>query len=146
MSNFSFRTASPEDWQAVSDLLVANDLPLDGARDHLTNFIVAYQGDTLAGCAGLERYGQSGLLRSVATSTSFRGVGLGQELVRKVLDKANKDGIKDVVLLTTTADQFFPRFGFNRIVRETAPDAVKSSVEFQGACPDSAVTMQVTLA
>lgn len=145
MKDIIFRTAAVDDWAQISQLLQDSDLPLDGAEMHLSGFVLAYQGKTLAGCAALERYGKAALLRSVATGKTFRGMGLGQELVRRVLDLARSEGITDVVLLTTTADKFFPRFGFDTIHREAAPEAIKASVEFQGACPDSAITMQLTL-
>jgi amino-acid N-acetyltransferase len=145
MKDITFRAAVAGDWAQISQLLRDNDLPLDGAEMHLNGFILAYQGQTLAGCAALERYDRAALLRSVVTRKAFRGLGLGQELVRHVLDMARSEGIRDVVLLTTTADKFFPRFGFSAVRRETAPDAVKESAEFQGACPDSAITMQLKL-
>ena len=146
MNHITFRAANTGDWPQISELLQAVNLPLDGAQVHLNGFVLAYEGKTLAGCAAIERYGKSALLRSVATHPDFRGIGLGQELVQRVLDVAHQEGIQNVVLLTTTADEFFPRFGFSSIRRESAPDAVKGSVEFQGACPDSAITMQLTFA
>jgi amino-acid N-acetyltransferase len=146
MNDITFRAAQTDDWQQIQSLLEAVDLPLDGAQAHLNGFMLAYQGQQLAGCAALERYGTAALLRSVATDTAFRGIGLGQELVNKLLNVARDEGIRDVVLLTTTADAFFPRFGFNTIERDAAPNAVKASEEFQGACPASAITMQLSLA
>jgi amino-acid N-acetyltransferase len=146
MNDITFREANADDWVQISELLQVADLPLDGAQAHLNGFLLAFQGQTLAGCVALERYGKSALLRSVATNKDFRGIGLGQDLVRKMLEVARGEGVQDIVLLTTTADKFFPRFGFTTIRRETAPDAVKESVEFQGACPDSAITMQLSFA
>jgi amino-acid N-acetyltransferase len=57
------------------------------------------------------------------------------------LEGAEVAGIEELYLLTTTADQYFPRFGFTRTTRSAVPDAVKASAEFQGACPDTAVVM-----
>jgi amino-acid N-acetyltransferase len=146
MNTWTFQTAKEDDWTRIAQLLRDSDLPLDEAEMHIDGFLLAYNGQTLAGCAALERYGDSALLRSVATDTRFRGRGLGQALVRRILDIARSEGIKTVILLTTTADKFFPRFGFSVIPREDAPEAVKGSAEFQGACPDSAITMQLRLA
>jgi choline dehydrogenase-like flavoprotein len=47
-----------------------------------------------------------------------------------------------VFLLTTTAEGFFPRFGFEQITRDEVPPSVRGSVEFQSACPASAIVMR----
>jgi amino-acid N-acetyltransferase len=44
-------------------------------------------------------------------------------------------------LLTTTAEDFFARFGFRRTDRTQVPPSVRESREFQGACPTSATVM-----
>jgi amino-acid N-acetyltransferase len=51
-----------------------------------------------------------------------------------------------VFLLTTTAERFFPRFGFEEIARDEVPASVQASVEFQSACPASAIVMRKRLA
>ena len=55
------------------------------------------------------------------------------ELVRGVPNK--------VFLVTTTAAYWFTRFGFRRIDRDSVPGSILQSVEFQGACPTTAVIM-----
>ena len=50
-------------------------------------------------------------------------------------------GLTPLYLLTTTAEDFFPRFGFSRITRQEVPESVRASVEFRSACPASAVVM-----
>ena len=139
------RAATSEDWNAIEQLLVSSNLPLDGARDHLRDFVVAEENGAIAGCAALERYGSSALLRSVVVDSSVRGSGLGEKLVRQIIDHARREGIESMVLLTTTAPEWFPRFGFRRAERERVPPAVKASVEFQGACPDTSIVMQLDL-
>ncbi len=141
--NWTFRPAAPDDWTHIAALLTSVHLPLDGAQEHLDSFLAAFRADTLAGVAGLERYGSVGLLRSVAVAE--RGTGLGLELVRRLLDRAAADGLTHVVLLTTTAADYFPRFGFRRILRQDVPLAVQESVEFKSACPASAVVMELAL-
>ncbi|MEP7289467.1 MAG: arsenic resistance N-acetyltransferase ArsN2 [Chloroflexota bacterium] len=145
MNSVILQTASRNEWSQIAQLLQESDLPLDGAEDHIGDFVLAYQDHTLIGCAALERYGDSALLRSVATHQAFRGKGFGQALVRQLIDSARHAEIHTIVLLTTTADNFFPRFGFEVIPRMEAPDGVKDSAEFQGACPDSAITMHLKL-
>ncbi len=141
--NWIFRDALPDDWPQIAALLTSVDLPLDGAEAHLDSFLVAFGGGRLAGVAGLERYGSSGLLRSVAVAE--RGTGLGLELVRRLLDRATAEGLTRIVLLTTTAANYFPRFGFRRITRQDVPLAVQESIEFKSACPVSATVMELPL-
>ena len=139
------RDATPGDLRSVNDLLAASDLPLEGVAEHLTDFIVAEERGTLAGAIGLERYGMAGLLRSAVVAPEIRGSGVGSRLVKRLLDRARASGITELYLLTTTADEYFPRFDFERTTRAHVPDTVKASAEFRGACPDSAVVMRCVL-
>ena len=59
---------------------------------------------------------------------------------------AREHGVENVFLLTTTAEGFFPKFGFALIQRNDVPRSVQSSVEFHSACPASAVVMRKVLA
>lgn len=140
-----FRTATSTDWPAVATLLTEAKLPLAGAEAHLEQFLLAFRGDQLVASAGLEVYGSSALLRSVAVSKTERGTGLGQEIVRLLLDRAYAAGLKRVGLLTTTADRFFPRFGFVRVTRADLPGELFASPEFQGICPSSSTAMLLDL-
>ena len=70
---------------------------------------------------------------------------MGEALVERCLQAARASGITTVVLLTTTAERYFPRFGFETIDRTAVPDAVRDSAEFRGACPASATVMRILL-
>src|SRR5688572_28172601 len=105
----TIRVAAPDDWDAIAALLTAAALPLDGAREHLTGFLVAEGGGAIVGCAAVERYGEVGLLRSVAVRASERGTGVGGRLVEHAIAGAASRGVSTLVLLTTTAERFFPR-------------------------------------
>jgi amino-acid N-acetyltransferase len=74
-------------------------------------------------------------------SPPSRGTGVGRQLVESILERANQEGIDDIYLLTTSAENYFPRFGFARTTRAAVPETVKTSAEFRGACPDTAVVM-----
>lgn len=145
MNALTFRTATPADWAAISTLLTEAALPLAGADAHLDQFLLAWRGGELLASAGLEVYGTTALLRSVAVAQGERGTGLGQEVVRQLLDRAYASGLKRIVLLTTTADRFFPRFGFVRVTRAELPNEVLASAEFRGVCPSSAAVMRLDL-
>lgn len=145
MSSWIMRRATSHDWPEIAALLAAADLPLAGAQAHLANFFLAFRDDVLIGSAGLERYGDTALLRSVAVASTERGRSLGQALVRQALAYATSLGVCHVVLLTTTAADFFLRFGFQPISRAGVPLAAQASVEFQEACATSAMVMSLVL-
>jgi len=135
------RNAKESDISAVETLLSASELPLDGVRENFGNFIVAENEDGIAGAVGLEKFGSVALLRSAVVASEHRGGGIGRQLVEQLLDHADEAGIDELYLLTTTAENYFPRFGFTRTTRSAVPEAVKESAEFRGACPDTAVVM-----
>jgi amino-acid N-acetyltransferase len=141
----TFRNAVAEDWPAIGELLMACALPLDGAREHVDDFVLAFLGAELVGSAAVERYAAVGLLRSVAVRLDVRATGLGQQLVRRSIARARQRGIRRLVLLTTTAAGYFRRFGFQAIERSAAPVEIQASAELSGACPSSAVVMQLDL-
>jgi amino-acid N-acetyltransferase len=139
------RTAQPDDLPEVLSLLGKADLPTVGVADSFSHFIVAESDGDLVGVVGLELYGESALLRSAAVEESWRGTGVGRLLVERALDLARERRIEDVYLLTTTAEEYFPKFGFACVRRDAVAEGVRSSVEFQGACPAAAVVMRKVL-
>jgi amino-acid N-acetyltransferase len=138
----SLRRAVHEDDAAVASLLRELKLPTDGVSEWLDQFWVAEHQGQVVGVAGMEQYGDSGLLRSVAVAQEWRGTGIGRTLVERVLEDSRAAGVRDVYLLTNTAEQYFPRLGFGCVDRQTVPAAMQASAEFTGACPASAVVMR----
>jgi amino-acid N-acetyltransferase len=137
------RTATAADLPAVLALLGRTGLPTEGVvSDVLPDFVIAEDEGTLVGVVGLEVYRESALLRSAAVEESWRGSGVGRALIDRALALAQERGIRDVFLLTTTAEHYFPRFGFACVGPESVPDGVRASAEFQGACPSTAVIMR----
>jgi amino-acid N-acetyltransferase len=137
------RAAEPDDRAAVLELLAAANLPGEGVDDHFLSFFVADEGGRIVGAAGLELYGRHALLRSVVVAADARGTGLGSILTRRALDEAALRDVLGVYLLTTTAEAFFEKLGFERVMREDAPATVRESTQFRGACPDTAIAMRL---
>ncbi|WP_434345763.1 arsenic resistance N-acetyltransferase ArsN2 [Myxococcus virescens] len=142
----TLRPARPADLGAVEALLAAAGLPRQGVADHLPQFLVAELEGVLVAAAGLELYGMSALLRSVVVNESQKGKGVGAEMVQRLVERAGANGLEALFLLTTTAADYFPRFGFVRIDRATLPLELHASEELRGACPASAVVMRRLLA
>lgn len=133
--------AAKRETAAIFALAQASALPLDGLREVLPTMLVARQKGRVLGIAALEMHGAAALLRSVAVDPAARGQGLGGQLTEAALAEAGKRGARAIYLLTTTAENFFPRFGFEVTTREDVPPAVRQSVEFVSACPANAVVM-----
>jgi amino-acid N-acetyltransferase len=136
---FDVREARADDAPAIRALVSAAALPLDGIDR--VQFMIAEHAGAVVGCAGLEVHGGAALLRSVAVHPDWRGHHIGDRLVRAVLDEASARRLDPVVLLTTTAPGWFPRFGFAPVTRNEVPAALHASAEFAGACPASAIVM-----
>jgi amino-acid N-acetyltransferase len=143
----TLRPATGGDLPAIERLLVSSGLPTAGVAESLEGFIVAEsEDDRIVGVAGLEVCcDEYALLRSTAVESDWRGTGLGRRLVTHVIAEAESRGIRALYLLTTTADRYFPSFGFVKTQREVVPDEVKQSVEFREACPASATVMALEL-
>ena len=141
VSDLQVRGAVPGDLPLVLALLRAVHLPTDGVEKAFALFVVAEVNGAIVGAAGLEQHGVYGLLRSVAVDPAWRSHLVGATLVEQVLYQADLAGIRGVYLLTTTAESYFPRFGFRIVPRDAAPAELRSSVEFRDACPASATVM-----
>lgn len=135
------RAASTKDLPRVEQLLIESKLPLDGVKESLHDFMVAEAGGDIVGVAGLELCCDDALLRSVAVRREWRSKGVGRALVNRAIAEAESRGIRALYLLTTTAEHYFPSFGFAKVDRAAIPEPVRATKEFTSACPASAVAM-----
>ncbi len=134
--------AAPADLEAVQRLLEAAGLPhADVGAAMLRHFLVVRRGTGLAGVIGLEPLGEVGLLRSAAVAADARGKGLGVALTRAVERHAAELGVRQLYLLTTTADGFFGTLGYRAIPRGDAPAAIRGTVEYRELCASTSVCM-----
>ena len=143
--NVHVERATAADAPSILQLLRDAGLPLDGVVDHLNTALVVRDGGAILGCAALEVYADGALLRSVAVSPAARGRGVGHRLTEEAIALAVSLGQRDVYLLTLTAEQYFPRFGFIQITRAQVPATVQQSIEFRFTCPASAIVMRRAL-
>lgn len=141
----TIETATERDLPHVRQLLERQHLPLEGADDCVSTMLVAREGSWIIGAAALELYADGALLRSVVVDEARQGRRLGLQLTEAALRLAQARGADTVFLLTTTAERFFPRLGFEGIARDDVPASVQASVEFQSACPASAFVMRKRL-
>ena len=141
----SIRRATLADLARIEQLLVASGLPIAGVVDAIGGFLVAEHEGALVGVIGIEECCEYGLLRSTAVDPAWRSRGVGRQLVERAIAEAEARGVKALYLLTTTAEHYFPSFGFTPTTRTAVPDAVQDTLEFRGACPASATVMTRSL-
>lgn len=139
------REAREQDLEPLQRLLRESGLPADDVAEHRKNFLVAISHDELVGTVGIEITGSAGLLRSLAVSEKLRGKGLGTVLYHKLIEKAQSLGIRELGLLTTTAEGFFSRLGFRKETGSPPPPFIALSKEYRIFCPSTAVIMRKTL-
>ncbi len=125
----------------VRALLEAAHLPVADLATARPEFFGLRDDAGLVGVIGLERHGKAALLRSLAVRDDQRGRGLGTTLVRELEGRAPDLGVRELWLLTTTAEPFFRQLGYVPAPREAAPVAVRETAEFRGVCPTSAACL-----
>ncbi|NHJ40371.1 MAG: GNAT family N-acetyltransferase [Asgard group archaeon] len=143
--NINIRPALLSDLQEIVLLLEEVNLPSDDVHSHLDNFLVWFD-DSLRGCIGLEIYNENALLRSAAVRSDSQGKGIGKKLTRAIIAYAKLVGVKNLYLLTTTAEKFFEKEGFENVNRDEVPESIKNTNEFSHLCPDTAICMHYKFA
>jgi amino-acid N-acetyltransferase len=141
----TIRGARSTDIPGVEQLLRDSQLPTVGIPNIIEDFLVAESGEDLVGVVGMEYCCNYGLLRSTAVSPEWRSKGIARRLVEQIIARAESRGIHALYLLTTTAESYFPSFGFRPTTRGEVPAEVQATDEFRGACPASATVMSLAL-
>jgi amino-acid N-acetyltransferase len=139
--------ASSDDLREILDLLSRVQLPHDGVAENVRVFLVARdESSLLIATIGLEQHGNTALLRSAAVAPEYQGCGIGSRLTEQLLKRAINDGVERVVLLTSTASEFFARrFGFCETSRSAFETELAESSEWNLPRCSNAVCMSLSL-
>lgn len=135
------RTATQADSARIIALLQANELPTSDLAECRPEFVVIEDGGELIGTGGVQIFGEAALVRSVAIVKDRQKAGLGSSLLEALERHASGQGIRELVLLTETAEPFFARYGYSRVERSSVPQPIQATAEFRSLCPASAVCM-----
>ena len=128
-------------------LLEDASLPaVDLTDDLVDDFFCIGSRTAPAGLVGLEICGVHALLRSLVVAPGIRSRGAGTALVGSAERHAKSRGVRELYLLTTTAEDFFARRGYVRIARDEAPEAIRATREFADICPEGSAFMRKLLA
>lgn len=124
------RPARPEDLAQVEQLIKGEGLPLFDVADHLGLMWVAESDGVLVGCAGLEIYDDTALLRSVVAGPAVRGTGLGGNICRAAVEDAKRRGARQVYLFTMDAAPFFTHLGFEVCTMDDFAEPARHSTQY----------------
>jgi len=100
------------------------DRSLEDICEHIREFLVAFEGEEIAGCVALRCEDETlAEVRTLCVAPAWRGKGVGRALVKALLEEARRLGVKRVYALTNQ-EPFFQRLGFVGIDRAALPRKV----------------------
>ena len=141
---YVIRTALEADLPIIHTLLMENGLTTSGVRENLANFLVAdYQG--VIGVIGIEFAGNGAMLRSMAVSKELRKRSIATALVERSLEISRQLGVKEVYIMTNTADRFASRWGFYKIQRLEIPGDLMLNSALSNLCPATSICMKLEI-
>jgi len=126
--DIEIRKASMQDIPALLELIngyAAKGIMLPRTEfelsENMRDFMVAYDGHTLAGCGAMHFYSpQMGEVRSLAVAESHRKHGIGRLMVDALVYEAKLYGL-DAVFAFTYVEEFFGKAGFHVVERGELP-------------------------
>lgn len=100
-------------------------LSIGDTLERVRNFLLAETGDgRVVGCVAVDpAWGLLAEIRSLAVAREFQGRGVGRGLMLAALGDAREFGAEEVFSLTYVPD-FFSRFGFARVDRNSLPHKI----------------------
>jgi len=137
------RDLTPEEMPTARALLAACALPTEDLDDPTITLVGAFEGASLLGVIGLQACGELGLLRSLAVGPAHRGDGIARALCEHVFELAVSRSMQALWLLTTTAEAYFARLGFQPVPRDAVPERIAATRELTSLCPSSARVMRL---
>lgn len=126
-SGIELNMAKKEDLDIIEKLLKTNGLPYKDIPQKLGCVFIGRSGSKVFGIGGMEIYGKYSLLRSLVIKESFRGKGYVKALCTKLIEYARLKDVREIYLLTTTAESFFERNGFKKIYCAITPKSIQNT-------------------
>lgn len=142
MTTVKLRALTADDMPRAMALLASCDLPTDDLDDASIALVGAFDGGAMIGVIGLQSCGEVGLLRSLAVDPGHRDRGVARALCEWVFDLARAREMRELWLLTITADAYFARLGFTPVARDEVPAQIRVTSQFASLCPATARTMR----
>ncbi len=137
--------ATEADWPDIEALLRASCLSSESSHDHTTQYMISRDKSGLLGCAGIERYETTGVLRALAVAQRAQSAGLGELLISAVVADGRQRGIETIVLQTRNASGYFARLGFAPVGISDLPASIRPTHEIDHSSNEMGTLMQTSL-
>lgn len=130
-NEYAVRSATVFDAQQIyalieSDARQGNLLPrsINEIYRSIRDFFVVEHQDRIIACGALEIFTEIlGEVRSLVVQQEFKGKGAGRLVTREIINEAKNIGLLQLMALTYVPD-FFHRFGFVTVSRDSLPEKV----------------------
>ena len=100
----------------------------DFFQDKYQDFVVFEADSTVRGCGALHTYGsQSAEIAGITVDPSFAHLGVGNKIIRFLVERAKQNGKKQVFLLTTQTGDYFESLGFHLATPDDLPPEKRAS-------------------
>ncbi|MBP9796227.1 MAG: GNAT family N-acetyltransferase [Chitinophagales bacterium] len=141
METLIIKPAETVQVEEIQNLLKNSGLPFEDINKHLKDFLCLMNNEEIIAVGGLEIYDDVALLRSLAVVEGKRNQGLGQLVYSALIEHAKSKNIKQIYLLTETAEKFFLKNGFIKVERNKIPETIKNTYEYKVLCAESAIVL-----
>jgi amino-acid N-acetyltransferase len=95
----------------------------DEVATNIRSYILAKDGDKIVGYGALHIHSvRLAEIRSLIVDSTYRGKGIGKDIVEYALKEAKELQIKEDVLVLTYLPDFFKKLGFSEINKEQIPE------------------------
>jgi len=121
------KKSKAEDISQIKKRLAENDLPIADLENAIDFYVEKVDGRIVA-VGALEAVGNEVILRSVAAAEDYRSKGFGTKITRELIELSKEKAFNAIYLLTLTAENYLPKFGFKNIDRELAPEIGRAHV------------------
>ncbi|GHT49728.1 amino-acid acetyltransferase [Spirochaetia bacterium] len=113
----SIKNSDIPDILHIMEPLIEQDILIRRSADDVQNkkddYVVFVIDSFIHACAALHNWGElQGEIAAIAVEKAYSDMGLGRRLVHYLIDKARKNGLKRVFVLTTKTHDWFELLGF----------------------------------
>jgi len=139
--NIKYREVEELDIQSIRELICSSGLPSSDVDGKAQKMFVAEFDQKIVAVGGIEIHGGIALVRSIAVAPEYRKSGIASNIYQLLEQYARSSEVEGLYLITESAMEYFQKFGFTELERETAPCLIKQTSQFSELCPSSATVM-----